>query len=135
MLSFPLFPIVVICLLVVINGFFSASEFALVSVRRTWLQQRATQEDRRAQAALKLVDNLNGVVSGTQLGITMTSMGIGWVGEVTIASWIDPLFPASGLQHMALVHSAALALAFLGITFVHFMLGELVPKQVALGRA
>ena len=67
---FPLFRILLIGLLVVVNAFFAIVEFALVSVRRTWLQQKAAQGDSRAEAALKLLGNLNSVVSGTQLGIT-----------------------------------------------------------------
>ena len=118
-----------------LNGFLATAEFALVSVRRTWLQQRAGQEDARAEAALKLINDLNGVISGTQLGITMTSLGLGWVGENTIAGLIQPLIAWPGRGGLVVVHSIALALAFLSITFLHLMLGELVPKQVALGRA
>lgn len=81
MVAFPLFPIIIIGLLVMANAFFATAEFALVSVRRTWLQQKAAQGDAAAEVALRLVNDLNAVVSGTQIGITMTSLGLGWVGK------------------------------------------------------
>ena len=135
MVAFPLFPILIIGLLVLVNGFFSTAEFALVSVRRTWLQQRAAQGDLRAEAALNLVNNLNGVVSGTQLAVTMISLALGWVGENTIAGLIQPELALIGSGSPVVIHGLALSLAFLCITLVHLVLGELVPKQVALGRA
>ena len=135
MFAFPVFPILILGLLVLANAFFATAEFALVSVRRTWLQHRASQGDARAEAALKLVNNLNGVVSGTQLGITMSSLALGWVGESTIAGLVQPALTSTGKGSLVILHSIALTLAFLSITFVHLMLGELVPKQVALGRA
>lgn len=135
MLAFPLFPIIIIGLLVMANAFFATTEFALVSVRRTWLQHKAAQGDTRAEAALRLVNNLNGVISGTQIGITMTSLALGWVGENTIAGMIEPVLGLPGRVSLVFVHSIALVLAFACITFLHLVLGELVPKQVALGRA
>ena len=131
----PLLRVLLIGLLVVANGFFVAVEFALVSVRRTWLQQKASQGDRRADTALKLVGNLNSVLSGTQLGITMTSLGLGWIGEETFAVLIEELVGENGLAGQLVVHSIALTMAFFVITFLHVVLGELVPKQVALERA
>ncbi len=131
----PLLRVLLIGLLVAANAFFAIVEFALVSVRRTWLQQRAEQGDSRAPLALKLIGDLNGVVTGTQLGITMTSLGLGWVGESTLAALIGPLLAALPGTGAALVHSVALVIAFLFITLLHIVLGELIPKQVALGRA
>ena len=135
MLAFPLFPIILIGLLVLANAFFAATEFALVSVRRTWLQQKAAQGDTRAEAALRLVNDLNGVISGTQFGITLTSLGLGWAGEDTFARLIEPVLAMPGVAGVVVIHSVALVLAFFCITFLHLVLGELVPKQVALGRA
>ena len=132
---FPLFRILLIGVLVVANAFFAIVEFALVSVRRTWLQQKAAEGDSRAEAALRLIGDLNTVVSGTQLGITMTSLGLGWVGEITLAGLLEPALGLASVGGVVVVHSVALALAFLIITFLHIVLGELVPKQVALGRA
>ena len=83
--AFPFLYLVAIALIILANGFFATVEFALVSARRTWLQHRAAQGDSRAETALHLIGNLNAVVSGTQLGLTMTSLALGWVGEITLA--------------------------------------------------
>ena len=133
--ALPLIQVSIVVLLVLANAFFATVEFALVSVRRTWLQQRAAQGDSRAAAALKLVGNLNSVVGGTQLGITMTSLSLGWFGEITLAAMIQPALAWLHADSLVLTHSLALLLAFLLITFLHVVLGELVPKQVALERA
>ncbi|MBI4460928.1 MAG: HlyC/CorC family transporter [Acidobacteria bacterium] len=133
--AFPFFHLVAIVLIILANAFFATVEFALVSARRTWLQQRASQGDSRAEAALKLIGDLNGVVSGTQVGITMTSLALGWVGEITLATVLQPLLIFLPAQSAVVVHSIAVTVAFLGLTFLHVVLGELVPKQVALGRA
>ncbi len=133
--SLPLFRVLLVVLLLLANAFFVAVEFALVIVRRTWLQQKAAQDDRRAETALKLLGNLNSVLSGTQLGITMTSLGLGWIGEVTFAAMIEGAVGEAGSVGPFVVHGIALTLAFLLITFLHVVLGELVPKQVALERA
>jgi CBS domain containing-hemolysin-like protein len=133
--AFPFFNFLAIALIVSANAFFATVEFALVSARRTWLQQKAAQGDSRAAVALQLIGNLNSVVSGTQVGITMTSLALGWVGEITVARLLEPamgVLPAGG---GLVLHTVAVTLAFLGLTFVHVVLGELVPKQVALGRA
>ena len=122
-------------LIVVANAFFATVEFALVSARRTWLQQKASQGDSRAEAALQLISNMNEVVSGTQVGITMTSLALGWVGEVTLARVLEPIIAPLQQDAVWLVHGIATALMFLVLTFFHVVLGELVPKQVALGRA
>ena len=132
---FPFFHLLAISLIILANAFFATVEFALVSARRTWLQQKAEQGDTRAEAAIKLISNLNQVVSGTQVGITMTSLALGWVGEITLAEALEPVMTTLDAENAVLLHSVAAALAFLGLTFLHVVLGELVPKQVALGRA
>ena len=131
--AFPIFHIFLIGLIIVANAFFATVEFALVGVRRTWLQQKAAQGDARADAALKLIGNLNSVVAGTQLGITMTSLALGWVGEITLARVIQSMGALGG--NWIVVHVVAATLTFAAMTFLHVVLGELVPKQVALGRA
>ena len=133
--AIPFFHFLAIFLIVLVNGFFASVEFALVSVRRTWLQQKAAAGDSRAEAALKLIGDLNSVVSGTQIGITMTSLALGWVGELALARMLEPVLSAAGTTSTLVLHSIATTVAFLGLTFVHVVLGELVPKQVALGRA
>jgi putative hemolysin len=135
MASFPLLSIIAIGLLVMANAFFSAAEFALITARRTWLQQKAAHGDARAEAALKLVNDLNAVTSAAQVGITMTSLGLGWIGETTIASLIEPGVASMGTGSAVVIHTIALVVSFAFITFLHVVIGELVPKQVALGRA
>jgi CBS domain containing-hemolysin-like protein len=135
MSAFPIIHLLAIGLILVANGFFATVEFALVSARRTWLQQRAAKGDSRADVALQLIGNLNSVVSGTQVGITITSLALGWVGEITVARLLAG-FIGPGESDMALlIHGVAATVAFMGLTFVHVVLGELVPKQVALARA
>ncbi|MBI3895202.1 MAG: DUF21 domain-containing protein, partial [Acidobacteria bacterium] len=125
--AFPFFNFLIIAVIILANAFFATVEFALVSVRRTWLQQKAAQGDSRAAAALKLTANLNGVVSGTQVGITMTSLALGWVGEITLASMLQPLLSFLPAESAVIVHGTAIALVFAGLTFLHVVLGELVP--------
>ena len=123
--------------LVVANGFFVASEFALVSVRRTRLEERALGGSRGAQSALRLLDNPTLLISATQLGVTLASLALGWAGEPTIAHLLEPIadkFTAS-VSAIYVAHIVAIVIAFTVITFLHIVLGELMPKMVALERA
>ncbi len=126
-----------VLLLVGANGFFVGAEFALVSVRRTRLEARAAGGSRRAQAALRLISNPTLFISATQLGITIASLALGWIGEPTIAALLEPvaeaIAPAGRAAYVA--HILAIILAFSVITFLHIVLGELMPKMVALDRA
>src|SRR3990167_679672 len=115
--AIPFFHFLAIVLIVLANALFASVEFALVSVRRTWLQQKAAQGDSRAEAALKLIGDLNSVVSGTQVGITMTSLALGWVGEITLAGLLEPVLAVAPVGGPVVVHGIALLLAFLMITF------------------
>src|SRR5258708_10979271 len=122
---------------VVANGFFVAAEFALVSVRRTRLEARAAAGSRRAQAALRLIDNPTFFISATQLGITIASLALGWIGEPTVATLLEPIAAAVAPpgRAAAIAHVFAIVLAFASITFLHIVLGELMPKMFALERA
>lgn len=123
--------------LVVANAFFVASEFALVSVRRTRLEERAHGGSSGARSALRLLDNPTLLISATQLGVTLASLALGWAGEPTIAALLEPLahrFTASASAVYA-AHIVAIVIAFTVITFLHIVLGELMPKMVALERA
>ena len=133
--AFPLIHLLAIGLILVANAFFATVEFSLVSARRTWLQQRAAQGDSRADAALQLIADLNSVVSGTQFGITVTSLALGWVAEITLARIIDPMISSLSGERAVIVHTVAITVSFCALTFFHVVLGELVPKQVALARA
>ena len=128
----------VVLLLVLANGFFVASEFALVGVRRSRVGALAAGGNRRAQHLLTVLDHLDAYISATQLGITLASLALGWIGEETLAQIFEPLFarvlPVAAAASAA-AHSVAIALAFALITFLHIVLGELAPKTLALERA
>jgi len=125
--------LILVCLLVAANGFFVASEFALVAVRRSRIEALKVEGDRRAPVLLELLDNLNSYISATQLGITIASLALGWVGEPAIARLLE--VPLSGILSDALRHTISFAIAFTAITFLHIVLGELAPKTLALERA
>lgn len=126
-----------IAALVVANAFFVASEFALVSVRRTKLEERSLGGSRGAQAALRLLDNPTLLISATQLGVTLASLALGWAGEPTIAALLEPIADkfTSSASAVYASHIVAIVIAFTVITFLHIVLGELMPKMVALERA
>jgi CBS domain containing-hemolysin-like protein len=125
--------IVIVILLVLANGFFVASEFALVGVRRSRIATLAEAGDRRAKRLLGLVDNLNAYISATQLGITLASLALGWIGEPAIAHLLE--IPLKGRVSETVLHTIAFTVAFSIITFLHIVLGELAPKTIALERA
>src|SRR5438477_7892555 len=122
---------------VVANGFFVGAEFALVSVRRTRLETRAAAGSGRAQCALRLINDPTFFISATQLGITIASLALGWIGEPTVAAFLEPvaaaIAPAGKAAYVA--HVLAIVIAFAAITFLHIVLGELMPKMFALERA
>jgi CBS domain containing-hemolysin-like protein len=128
-----------VLLLVLGNGFFVASEFAIVAVRKSRIQSLANEGSKSAIRLLELLDNLTAYISATQLGVTLFSLGLGWVGEPAVAMVIEPFFHwlagssgASLLASGAIVHTVSFIVAFSVITFLHIVLGELAPKTVAL---
>lgn len=125
--------ILIVFLLVFANGFFVASEFALVGVRRSRIATLAEGGNRRAQRLLGLVDNLNAYISATQLGITIASLALGWIGEPAIAHLLE--VPLAGRVSETVLHTISFTIAFSIITFLHIVLGELAPKTLALERA
>jgi magnesium and cobalt exporter, CNNM family len=122
----------VVLLLVAANGFFVAAEFALVTVRRSRIQVLADGASRSAKRVLSLLDNLNAYLSAAQLGITLASLALGWIGEPAIARLLEPIF--GGLSD-TVRHSLAFAIAFSIITALHIVLGEQAPKLLGLERA
>jgi CBS domain containing-hemolysin-like protein len=120
--------------LVLANGFFVAAEFALVGARRSKLQEMVDDGDRLSKLALKALDNLDRYISATQLGITIASLALGWVGEPVVAAMIDVILAQFGVQpSLGATHTAAgIAVGFAVITFLHVVYGELAPKTVAL---
>jgi CBS domain containing-hemolysin-like protein len=120
--------------LVALNGFFVATEFAIVKVRRTRLDELAKAGVGGAIAAKQVVEELDAYLSATQLGITLASLGLGWLGEPAFARLLEPLFSRFGLEGAA-VHAAAIAVSFTLITFLHIVFGELAPKSLAIQKA
>ncbi|HKR60293.1 MAG TPA: hemolysin family protein [Pyrinomonadaceae bacterium] len=125
--------IVIVFFLVFANGFFVASEFALVGVRRSRIEMLAGSGSLRARRLLGLLDNLNAYISATQLGITMASLALGWIGEPVFAHLLEA--PLKGRVSDVTLHTVSFATAFSIITFLHIVLGELAPKTLALERA
>ena len=119
--------------LVVANAFFVAAEFALVGARRTRLEEMIRAGDRKALLARNAIKSLRRYISATQIGITMCSLGLGWIGEPTLARAVESLFTwlPTTVRTIA-THSVAVAIAFALITILHIVLGELVPKAVAI---
>src|SRR5687768_902519 len=122
-------------LLVFLNGFFVLAEFALVKVRATRIEELARQHDRRAIIARDMVLHLDNYLASTQLGITVASLGPGWIGEPAFAGLIEALVGLPGWWNPAVIQSVSFVIAFIVITFLHILLGELAPKSLAIRRA
>ena len=112
----------IVFLLVLANGFFVASEFALVGVRRSRIETLAAQGNRRARRLHRLLDDLNAYISATQLGITMASLALGWIGEPVFAHLLER--PLNGIVSEVTLHTIAFTIAFTVITFLHIVLGD-----------
>jgi CBS domain containing-hemolysin-like protein len=123
-----------VALLVAMNAYFVATEFALVAVRRSQLKLWVRDGKPGAGAAMKAVEHLDDAIAATQLGITLASIGLGWIGKPAMAVLIVPSLAAMGVVDTRLVDTAAIAISFAVITFLHVVLGELAPKAVALDR-
>ena len=130
-----IFRLLAVLVLVLLNGFFVATEFSLVSVRRTRIEQLASAGNARARAVQGALQSLDAFIAATQLGITMASIGLGWIGEPALAHLIEPALTfLPGLVAPAAAHTAAVGVAFVLITALHIVLGELAPKSIALQR-
>lgn len=126
--------ILIVLILVFMNGFFVAAEFAIVKIRSSRLDMLIEEGDRRAKYAKMLTDHMDAALSVTQLGITLASLGLGWVGEPAVASMIFPLLKPFGIT-AAMGHTISFALGFSIITAFHIVLGELAPKSMAIQNA
>jgi putative hemolysin len=125
-----------VMVLVAVNGFFAAAEFSLVSVRVSRVRQLVERGDARARIVQELLGQLDRVVSGVQLGVTLASLGLGALGESTLAQIVRPMLAwLPGNPAAIVAHAVALALAFALLTTMHVVLGELVPKTISLERA
>ncbi|PYJ06428.1 MAG: hypothetical protein DME25_06745, partial [Verrucomicrobia bacterium] len=124
--------VLLVLTLVLLNGFFVAAEFALVRIRETQLDTLVAKGHRRAKVARHIVANLNSFLSATQLGITMASLGLGWVGEPLFTALLSPLLVSLHVESEALRHSISFAVGFSALTFLHITAGELAPKWTAI---
>ena len=123
--------IIIVLLLVFMNAFFVATEFSMVKVRKSRIETLVAEGNNRAKYTLKVVRDLNSYLSACQLGITLASLGLGWVGEPAVARMLEPLF---ALMHLpeTMVHSVSFVIGFSLITTFHIVLGELCPKSLAI---
>lgn len=123
--------IIIVLLLVFMNAFFVATEFAVVKVRKSRMEALVLENNKSAVHVLRVVTDLNSYLSACQLGITLASLGLGWVGEPAVSKMLEPLFQMLELPASA-VHSVSFLLGFGIITAFHIVLGELVPKSLAI---
>ena len=124
--------IFLVLFLVFCNAFFVVSEFAIVKMRRTRLEELVHSGSKRAKIALRINEHLNTYLSATQLGITLASLGLGWIGEPAVSRLLEALLADYFVGKEVLLHSISFGVAFTLITLLHVVLGELVPKTMAI---
>ena len=124
-----------VVVLVLLNGFFVAAEFAIVKVRTTQIEPLIKSGLKRAQLAHEVITHLDAYLSATQLGITLTSLGLGWIGEPVVAHFLEPLMPLVGITSPTATTAISFGIGFGIITFLHIVLGELAPKSLAIQKA
>ncbi|MBI3363706.1 MAG: HlyC/CorC family transporter [Ignavibacteriae bacterium] len=132
MLSQVVGNLIFILVLVLTNGFFVAAEFAIVKVRSSQIEHRVKHGHRRAILAKHIIQHLDAYLSATQLGITLASLGLGWVGEPLLADMFRGPFALLGLLSEQMIHAIAFIISFMILTFLHIIVGELGPKYLAL---
>jgi len=130
-----IFQLAIIIFLVLLNGFFVASEFAIVKVRGSQLEALEAEGETRATFARHVTVHLDAYLSATQLGITLSSLALGWVGEPFLAKMFQPFFFMAGVTSDAIIRTSTFILAFSIITFLHIVLGELAPKSLAIRKS
>ncbi|VEF49475.1 hemolysin [Bacillus freudenreichii] len=126
--------IFLVIILIALTAFFVASEFAIVKVRSSRLDQLVAEGNKKATVAKRLVANLDGYLSATQLGITVTALGLGWLGEPTVQVMLNPLFERLDIPN-SIASILSFIIAFSSITFIHVVVGELAPKTFAIHKA
>jgi putative hemolysin len=132
---FDLLGILAVLFLVIANGFFVAAEFSLVAVRRSRVAELVADKRINASALQRAINHLDSYIAATQLGVTICSLALGWIGESALADLIEPYLSAlPGVLAIASAHAIAVAVAFVAITVLLVVLGELVPKNLALQR-
>ena len=128
----PWIGLLVALVLVLVNGFFVAAEFALVKVRPTQIEPFVERGELRAKVAQNMITHLDAYLSATQLGITLASLALGWIGEPAFAWLLEPVLSRIPGMTPALNHSVSLSVAFITISALHIVLGELAPKSLAI---
>jgi CBS domain containing-hemolysin-like protein len=128
-----LFNLFVIGLLLFSNGFFVAAEFSMVSVRKTRITQLTNEGNFSAKVALEALQDLDKFIAAVQLGVTISSIGLGWVGEATLVRIVEPIFEFLPQNYqLVAAHTVSVTIAFSLVTVLHVVIGELVPKSIAL---
>lgn len=127
--------ILIALLLVLLNGLFVAAEFAFVRVRPTRINQLVIEGNKKAQVTHECIENMDAYLSVSQLGITLSSLGLGWLGEPAVANLLEPLLASWGITSNTVVASISFIIAFSIITFFHVVFGELAPKSLAIQKA
>lgn len=123
--------LLLVLILVLLNGFFVAAEFAIVKIRNSRLETLMQEGNIKAKFARSIVGNLNAYLSACQLGITLASLGLGWIGEPAVANLLEPVLISIGIPN-AIIHTIAFVIAFSLITAFHITIGEQVPKMYAI---
>ena len=127
-----LFELILVLLIIFANAFFVAAEFAIVKVRTTQIQPLADKNNKRAKITVKILANLDAYLSASQVGITMTSLGLGWVCEPVTAKLLSPIFIWFGMTNEQTIHTLSIIVGFIFLTFLHISLGEQAPKMLAI---
>src|SRR6202007_1428547 len=127
--------LIAVVFLVLLNGFFVASEFAIVKVRASQLDALVAQGNGRARLPRHVTTHLDAYLSATQLGITLASLGLGWLGEPFLADMIETFFALGNINSPGLIETVSFLVAFGTITILHIVLGELAPKSLAIRKA
>jgi CBS domain containing-hemolysin-like protein len=126
--------VVIIAILIALTAFFVASEFAIVKIRSSRIDQLIDEGSSSAVSAKKVISNLDEYLSACQLGITITALGLGWLGESTFEAMLRPLFLGLHIPE-GITHVLSIGFAFAAITFLHVVVGELAPKTLAIQKA
>ncbi|MFC3883442.1 hemolysin family protein [Bacillus songklensis] len=126
--------LLIFAILIAFTAFFVSTEFAIIRVRSTRIDQLIAEGNKNARAAKKVISNLDGYLSACQLGITVTALGLGWIGEHTVAHLLEPLFEKLDIAE-SLSSILSFIIAFSVVTFIHVVVGELAPKTVAIQKA
>src|SRR6476469_4440911 len=119
-------------ILVVLNGFFVAAEFGIVTLRKTRVRAIARTQGVKGRVLAKVHSQLDAYLSACQLGITLASLGLGWVGEPAFARLLEPAFALAGVTNPQVIHGVSFVSSFGVISFLHIVVGELAPKSLAI---